>query len=108
MQDEILISVGPQQRVSLGRLAEHKLYIGSTDPETGIITLRPVEVVPAVVGERPATLAGAAARTANTPRPTPAAPTPSDVPRVPGMPMPEAGAPRRSSRTRYSEGGLLG
>lgn len=52
----ILIELDERRRASLARLdPTHRRYLASVD-DAGVIMLRPVEVVPAVVGERPATL----------------------------------------------------
>lgn len=58
MSGQILIELGAQRRVTLGRLGhpEHTRYLGHTEPD-GTIVLRPVTLVSAVPGEHPAMLA---------------------------------------------------
>lgn len=58
MSREIFIELDERRRASLGRVGHpgHTRYLATTHDD-GTITMRPVEVVPAVAGRRPATLA---------------------------------------------------
>lgn len=68
MTREILIELDERRRASLGRIGrpEHTRYMAHTRDD-GTIVMRPVDVVPAVVGSKPATLAAADATTEREP-----------------------------------------
>jgi hypothetical protein len=56
MAAEILVELDERRRASLARLdPAHRRYLAHAEPD-GTIILRPVDLVPAVVGVKPATL----------------------------------------------------